>query len=431
MNQVFRLSLGIFLSWAYVSYAGVSIQINQEAYSAQPIGVVPFKWGGSGAPPQDIAGIIAADLRNSGKFKPLDKSHLPQYPTTASEVTPLAWSGIGINAVVVGKIWPSADDSYVLSYQLVDTFHNPGIVLSENQFKVSGKWLRYATHGVSDETFEKLIGIQGAFRTRIAYVVHTSSSMYPYELRVSDYDGWNQIPVHRSPRLLMSPAWSPDASKLAYVTFESGHSALVIQTLDSTAIRQVASFPQHNGAPAFSPDGSKLAFVLSKTGSLNLYIMDLLSNQISALTDSRSNNTEPTWFPDSQTLAYTSDQGGSPQIYKININVGVPQRLSWTGTHNQNANVSADGKFLVMVSRNNSIQHIAKLNLITGTVQVLTDTFMDDTPSIAPNGSMIIYSATQKGTTCILHLVSANGDFKAHFPVIHESVKFPAWSPYL
>lgn len=430
MKQAFRVALGFFLLWASVLHAEVRIEITQGVDTARPIGVVPFKWAGPGAAPEDIGGIVAADLRNSGKFNPLDTSRLPQQPTTASEVTPAAWTALGIDAVVVGQVQPSADGSYVVSYQLVDTSGNPGAILAQNQFKVARKWLRYAAHTASDETFEKLTGIKGAFRTRIAYVVQTNGGQYPYGLRVADYDGYNQMPVHRSPQPLMSPAWSPDGGKLAYVTFESGRSALVIQTLDSGAIRQVASFPQHNGAPSFSPDGSKLAFALSKTGSLNLYVMDLGSGQIRQVTDGRSNNTEPTWFPDSQTLAYTSDQGGRPQVYKININGGTPQRLSWEGSQNQDADVSSDGKFLAMVSNNNGAQHIAKLDLATGAVQVLTDTFLDETPSVAPNGTMVIYSASQ-GLGSVLQLVSTDGRFKARLPATDGQVKFPAWSPYL
>ncbi|BAE74161.1 Protein TolB [Sodalis glossinidius str. 'morsitans'] len=430
MKQAFRVALGFFLLWASVLHAEVRIEITQGVDTARPIGVVPFKWAGPGAAPEDIGGIVAADLRNSGKFNPLDTSRLPQQPATASEVTPPAWTALGIDAVVVGQVQPSAAGSYVVSYQLVDTSGNPGSILAQNQFKVARKWLRYAAHTASDETFEKLTGIKGAFRTRIAYVVQTNGGQYRYELRVADYDGFNQTPVHRSPQPLMSPAWSPDGSKLAYVTFESGRSALVIQTLDSGAIRQVASFPQHNGAPAFSPDGSKLAFVLSKTGNMNLYVMDLGSGQVRQVTEGRSNNTEPSWFPDSQTLAYTSDQGGRPQVYKTNINGGTPQRLSWEGSQNQNADVSPDGKFLVMVSTNNGAQHIAKLDLATNAVQVLTDTFLDETPSVAPNGTMVIYSATQ-GLGSVLQLVSTDGRFKARLPATDGQVKNPAWSPYL
>ncbi|OKP04860.1 translocation protein TolB [Xenorhabdus eapokensis] len=430
-KQMFKVILGFLMLWAALAHAEVRIEITQGVDSARPIGVVPFKWTGEGESPENIGSIIAADLRNSGKFNPIDPTRMPQQPTTASEVTPAAWTALGIDSVVVGHIQPSADGKFLVSYQLVDVAGAPGTVLAQEQFTIEKKWLRFAAHTVSNQVFEKLTGIRGAFTTRIAYVVkNNSAGKYPYELRVSDYDGYNQSTVHSSPEPLMSPAWSPDASKLAYVTFEGGRSALIIQTLATGAIRQVASFPRHNGAPAFSPDGTKLAFALSKTGSLNLYVMDLASGQIRPITDGRSNNTEPSWMPDNQTLVYTSDQGGRPQLYKIDINGGAPQRLTWEGSQNQDADVSPDGSFIVMVSSASGSQHIAKQDLATGSVQVLTDTFLDETPSIAPNGTMVIYSSTQ-GWGTVLQLVSTDGRFKARLPATDGQVKSPAWSPYL
>lgn len=431
MKQLFRVTLSVVLWWwACAALAEVRIEITQGVDSARPIGVVPFHWNGPGAAPEEIGAVIGADLRNSGKFSPLDDARLPQQPASAAEVTPSAWQAVGVDAVVIGQVQPDADGKYLVSYQLVDTSGAAGNVLLQNQYRVTRQWLRYAAHTASDEIFQKLTGIKGAFRTRIAYVVRTGNGQRPYELRVSDYDGHNQFVVHRSSEPMMSPAWSPDGQKLAYVTFEGGHSALVVQTLSNGAIRKVAAYPRHNGAPAFSPDGSKLAFALSKTGSLNLYVMDLASGQVQQITHERSNNTEPAWMPDSQTLVYTSDQAGRPQIYKIAIQGGTPQRLTWQGVQNQNASVSSDGKFMVMVGTNNGEQHVYKQDLTSGSVQKLTNTLLDETPSLSPNGMMVIYSSSQ-GMGTVLNLVSTDGRFKARLPATDGQVKFPAWSPYL
>lgn len=434
MKQAFRFITGVFVIClalsASLSRAEIRIVIDQGVDSARPIAVAPFKWTGSGSPAQNVSDIIAADLRNSGKFNPLETAKMPQTPASPSEITPQAWNNLGISVVVTGSLQQKANGDYLVTYQLSDLSGGAVNVLSQNQYSVSAQWLRYASHTASDEIFEKLIGVKGAFRTRIAYVVKNTNKKFSHELRVADYDGYNQFVVHRSSEPLMSPAWSPDGTKIAYVTFETGRSELVMQTLATGKVQKIASYPRHNGAPAFSPDGSKLAFVLSKDGSLNLYMMDLASSQITQITRGRSNDTEPSWFPDSQNLAYTSDQAGRPQVYKINVNGGSAQRLTWEGSQNQDADVSPDGKFMVMISTANGKQNLAKQDLVTGGVQVLTSTFLDETPSMAPNGTMIIYSATQ-GLGSVLQLVSTDGRFKASIPATDGQVKFPAWSPYM
>ncbi|MDU8924066.1 Tol-Pal system beta propeller repeat protein TolB [Pasteurellaceae bacterium LIM206] len=402
----------------------VRIVIDEGVDGARPIAVVPFKVNGS--VPADIAEIVTADLRNSGKFNPIPVSKMPQQPTSASEVTPDAWASLGIDAVVVGQV-TATGGGYNIAYQLVDTVGasgTAGAVLAQNSVTVSQKWIRYGAHTVSDEVFEKLTGIKGAFRTRIAYVVQKNGGSKPYEVRVADYDGYNQFIVNRSSQPIMSPAWSPDGKKLAYVSFENKKSQLVVQDLGSGARKVVASFQGHNGAPAFSPDGSRLAFSSSKDGVLNIYVLNLGSGQISQLTSGAGNNTEPSWTPDGQIL-FTSDRNGSPQVYSMSAS-GSGASLLGSGGRSYSGQMTADGKTLVMISGDNVI----KRDMTTGTTEVLSSTFLDESPSISPNGIMVIYSSTQ-GLGKVLQLVSADGRFKARLPGTDGQVKFPAWSPYL
>lgn len=402
----------------------VRIVIDEGVDSARPIAIVPFKVTGS--VPEDIAEIISADLRNSGKFNPIPVSRMPQQPASASEVTPDAWASLGIDAVVVGQVIATGS-GYNIAYQLVDTIGasgSAGAVLAQNSVTVTNKWLRYGAHTVSDEVFEKLTGIRGAFRTRIAYIVQKNGGSKPYEVRVADYDGHNQFIINRSSQPLMSPAWSADGKQLAYVSFENRKSQLVVQDLGSGARKVVASYQGHNGAPAFSPDGSRLAFASNKEGVLNIYVLNLGSGQVSQLTSGAGNNTEPSWTPDGRIL-FTSDRSGSPQVYSMSASGGGASLLG-SGGRSYSGQMTADGKTLVMISGDS----IVKRDSASGSTEVLSSTFLDESPSISPNGIMIIYSSTQ-GLGKVLQLVSADGRFKARLPGSDGQVKFPAWSPYL
>lgn len=400
----------------------VRIVIDEGVDSARPIAVVPFKTNGS--VPADIAEIVSADLRNSGKFNPIPVSRMPQQPSSASEVAPDAWASLGIDAIVVGQISATGGD-YNIAYQLVDTIGasgSAGAVLAQGAFTMAAKDIRAGAHTVSDQVFEKLTAIRGAFRTKIAYVVQKNNGSY--ELRVADYDGYNQFIVNRSSQPIMSPAWSADGRRLAYVSFENKKSQLVVQDLGSGSRKVVASFQGHNGAPAFSPDGSRLAFASNKDGVLNIYVLNLGSGQISQLTSGAGNNTEPSWTPDGRIL-FTSDRSGSPQVYSMSASGGGASLLG-SGGRSYSGQMTSDGKTLVMISGDS----IVKRDTTTGATEVLSSTFLDESPSISPNGIMIIYSSTQ-GLGKVLQLVSADGRFKARLPGSDGQVKFPAWSPYL
>lgn len=369
--KLFKKLIGVFaalfvVAGHVVADDEVRIVIDEGVDGARPIAVVPF----AGSAPENIGKIIADDLRNSGKFNPISEARMPQKPTSASEVNPEAWTALGIDAVVVGQV-TSTGSGYNISYQLVDTVGasgTPGTVLVQNSYTVTDKWLRYGAHTVSDEVFEKLTGIRGAFRTRIAYVVQKNGGSQPYEVRVADYDGYNQFIVNRSSQPIMSPAWSPDGKRLAYVSFENKKSQLVVQDLGSGARKVVASFPGHNGAPAFSPDGSRLAFASSQDGTLNIYVMSANGGVVTQLTRGSGNNTEPSWSPDGNSILFTSDRSGSPQVYLMSASGGSASPIGGRGS----AQISGDGKMLVMINGNNNV---VKQDLSTGASEILSTSF--------------------------------------------------------
>lgn len=397
----------------------VRISIDQGVSMAQPIAVVPFRTSGV---PADVAQIIADDLRNSGKFTPLDRARLPALPGSAAEVNPDQWSAIGIDNVIVGQV-TAAGGGYNIAYQLIDTLGTSGAagnVIAQGAFTVPAAQVRLGAHTVSDQVFEKLTEIRGAFRTKIAYVVQRGTNAY--EIRVSDYDGFNAFTVVTSKEPLMSPEWSPDGSKLAYVTFENKKSQVVVHDLRSGSRKVVGALKGHNGAPSFSPDGSRVAFASNQDGLLNIYVTGVGGGSPRQLTSNAGNNTEPSWSPDGGAILFTSDRAGTPQVYMMSSSGGGASLMGGNGS----GKISADGKNLIMVAGDK----IVKRDLTSGSTEVLSSTFLDESPSISPNGTMVIYSST-KGVSKVLQLVSADGRFKANLPGTGGQYKFPAWSPYL
>ncbi|EQA01048.1 Tol-Pal system beta propeller repeat protein TolB [Glaesserella parasuis] len=425
MKLVSRLTsilgvVGLFFSVSVKAESDVRISIDQGVSMAQPIAVIPFK--AMGGVPDDVAQIIADDLRNSGKFTPIDRASLPAQPSSAVEVNPEQWTNIGIDNVVVGQV-SVVGGGYNIAYQLVDTLGMSGAagnVIVQGSFNVPAAQMRLGAHTVSDQVFEKLTQIRGAFRTKIAYVVQRGVSSY--ELRVSDYDGFNAFTIVKSKEPLMSPEWSPDGSKLAYVTFENKKSQVVVHDIRSGARKVIGSLRGHNGAPSFSPDGSRVAFASNQDGVLNIYVTGVGGGSPRQLTSNAGNNTEPSWSPDGGYILFTSDRGGLPQVYQMSSSGGGASLIGGSGS----GKISADGKNLIMVSGD----RIVRRDLVSGSTEAISSTFLDESPSISPNGTMVIYSST-KGVSKVLQLVSADGRFKANLPGAGGQYKFPAWSPYL
>lgn len=429
MNPSVRILQILFLSLIMgVAHAQLTIEITKGMERALPIAVVPFGWQGAGGPPENIAAIVSADLQRSGRFDSLSPQEYVNRPTEFGQINFPNWRALQVDYLLVGQIRPQGD-RYVVEFQLADVIQQSQLL--GFSFDVRPDELRRLAHHISDLVYERITGERGAFNTRIAYVTVTRRPEgSSYALIVADADGHDPQVVLRSPLPVMSPAWSPDGSKLAYVSFEDRKSQIFVQDVYSGARFSVANFPGINGAPAWSPDGQRLALTLSKDGNPEIYIYDLISRNLTTrLTNNRAIDTEPVWSPDGNFVIFTSDRGGSPQLYRVDLRGERPERLTFEGDYNAAADFSPDGRSLAMVHRAGGRFHVAVMDLNTRQIRVLTKGGLDESPSFAPNGSMIIYAISQ-GVQEILSTVSVDGRVQQNLISRDSDVREPAWSPY-
>ena len=398
---------------------------------AIPIAVVPFAWQGGNALPEDLAEIIGNDLRNSGSFQPIAAQNMISQPAQASEVIFRDWSAIGAQYILVGNI--TANGSNLQVRYAVLNVSTEQVMLSG---EVSGTvaQLRDLAHHIADQAYEKLTGVKGAFSTRLLYVTaeRSSPTSTRYTLQRADYDGARAVTLLQSREPILSPSFAPDGKHIAYVSFEQKRPRIFVQNIETGHREQVTDYEGLNGAPAWSPDGKRLAFVLSRDGNPEIYVMEMGSRQIRRITNHAAIDTEPFWGKDGQTIYFTSDRSGKPQIYRMNINGGAAERVTFIGNYNANPKLSADEKTLVMIHRQDgyTVFKVAAQDLERGTLRVLSDSSLDESPTVAPNGTMVIYATHHQGRG-VLMLASINGRVRLPLPSIQGEVREPSWSPYL
>lgn len=425
LKNMAALCIGVF--WLNMAQAALTIDITKGIESAVPIAVVPFAGQAENRLPVDLAHIIQSDLSRSGYFDTLSERDMLTRPSEASSVRFRNWQALGQDYLLIGQV-ASTGLSYNVQFQLFDVYKAEQIM--GYRLTVSAKDLRRTAHHISDLVFEKLTGVPGVFSSRITYItsVNRSRNTKQYKLQVADSDGYRPKTIASSREPLMSPVWSPDGRKIAYVSFESRRSAVYVQTLATGQRKRVASFRGINGAPAFSPDGKRLALTLSKDGSPDIYVLDLDTDELHKLTYSYAIDTEAYWSPDGRQIVFTSDRGGKPQLYVIPSQGGRAKRLTFDGDYNSRGRFSNDGKRLVMVHANRGDFRIAVMDMATKNMSVVSDGHLDESPSFAPNGTMILFAARKRGRS-LLAVVSADGSMQQRLAFDIGEIRDPAWAP--
>ena len=413
----------------------LTIRITQGADNPVSIAIVPFEWTGFGALPENVTGVVNSDLGNSGIFAPIAEANMLSQPHQQSEVFFRDWNLLGAQYLLIGRIMQSPNsDLMQVQYELFDVNRQArmvGEVISGTQTQ-----LRDIAHQISDVIYEQVTGVRGAFSTKLLYITsqRVNETLTNYQLNMADADGARAQVLLESQQPIMSPAWSPDATQIAYSSFESGRPAIFIQTLATGEREQLTNFPMQNASPVWSPDGTRMAMVLSKDGDANVYVMDLRTKDLRKVTTHFAADVEPSWTPDGQALIYTSEQAGNnrPQIYRVDLNSGFSERVTFEGIYNSKAKLLDDGQNLVVVHRYDNADdfHISIMNLERSTIRILTDTALDESPTIAPNASMIMYASKENGRG-VLNAVSIDGRVKFQLPVTSGDVREPAWSPFL
>lgn len=412
---------------APAAHAALTIEITEGVEGALPIAIVPFGLEG-GTPPEDISAIVAADLKRSGRFAPLPERDLLARPHESGQVNFADWRVLGTDNLVIGKVRAVGPGQYAVQFKLFDVFR--GAELTGYNFTAGAQELRTVAHQISDIIYETLTGERGAFNTRIAYITASPivKKSRTYMLQVADSDGFNAQTIMTSKQPVLSPAWSPDGTRLAYLSFENRRPQIFIQDIASGRRELLASYPGLNGAPAWSPDGRRLALTLSKDGNPEIYVLNLASKALTRLTTNPAIDTEPAWSPDGTTIVFTSDRGGRPQLYKMSAEGGNAQRVTFQGDYNARGRFSPNGELLAMVQGQGGAYRIAVLDLKTGESRTLTGRALDESPSFAPNGSMIIYATNNAQGE--LAAVSIDGRVHQRLAVQEGDVREPAWSPF-
>lgn len=417
IRRLFTATVALLL--CVPAWSQFRVEVSGVGLTQLPVAVVAFR--GNDAAPQKIAAIVQADLERSGQFRGVDTAQATLDEAARPDFS--AWRQRSADALVAGSITRLSDGRFDVRMRLWDVVR--GQDLGGQSFAVLPADLRLVAHRLADFVYEKLTGDRGIFSTRIAYVTKNGHN---FNLWVADADGENAQSALNSGEPIISPAWAPNGTQLAYVSFESRKPVIFVHDVATGKRRLVANFKGSNSAPAWSPDGKYLAVTLSRDGGSQLFLMDANGGEPKRLTQSGSIDTEPNFSADGKTLYFVSDRGGSPQIYKMSTSGGTPERVTFNGTYNISPSISPDGRWLAFISRVNGVFKLHVMELATGTVNAITDTTADEKPRFSGNSRLIIYATQQQGREALM-TTTLDGKIKARLAGQNGDIREPDWGP--
>lgn len=410
-------------SWCGSAAAQWVVQITRGNSAPLPIAVVPF--ADNAGPATDVAAVVAADLERSGRFAVLARTDLLSRPSPGDPLLWADWRRLAVNHVLLGRV-RSVNGRYAIDYELYSVATGERLLGMSQPATFTG--LRTGAHRVADAVYEKLVGVPGAFASRIAYVaVEGRAPRQTFRLVVADADGENAATVLTSRQPLMAPAFSPDGTRLAYVSFEGGRSAVWVQTLRTGERQRVSARGGLNDAPAWSPDGTRLALAIAgNEGNVDVWLLTLGSGELLRVTEDAAIDTEPVFSPDGQSLYFTSDRGGRPQIYRAPLGGGRPVRVTFEGGYNARPQLSADGSRLAVVTTQGGGYRIGVLDLVGGGLRTLTEGPNDESPAFAPNGQWLLF-ASRRGGRAVLTVVAGDSGSRAVLSTAGGDIRSPTW----